>query len=1450
MSRKTLRTQKRNTKSRGNMSDIKQLLKEAKQELTNRDYEETIEISEKVLKLDPDNYFAHIFLGKALSSLPASNNVSSNRNLERATNHYVSAAKLVPDNLLAWKGLFLLFRTTEVVPDILSYDEYFDLCGQYADALLKQEQSQVELINDIKLLKKTHPDCQKAFYQHLKPGSLMAETIGRHLSTPQDALLNLIKILSNIETTEIGKTLSQNRLKLKASDPDYQIKLNSFSWEIIKNSEIDQLYNQLVNILADDQKRSEIENQWLEYRIKVLKSMPLDVKKDFFTKVKEMVEDMVLVNHQSLLAWQKYFEWTDYEDLDNMDAPLIIKYFKKFPKDPLAMILYSWLSSKLSKYDIKSLESANKPPEGHKKTEKETDIKDVDETNEDEVKDRVEDEVKDRVEDEVKDQDEEAKEDEEEDLDDIEIGLLEEEVVTVLTENIVKCKNNILAHRILCQYYLLTKEYEAALPYIKNGISLIAYNIKDLGVHLPLTKREFSLDLATVYTYVDAPKDHNAALKLYDNILSGDFSNIQAKMGKGIIFIERKNWKDAMTLLTQVHEQSPNNLEVLSELSWSKAHMGYMDEALAGLDTVIKGIKGMDLRSIDFRALNLWRQAKVYIMKHASINDAKQENVKCAFKLLIQSIKILDTFAPGFSTLGDIYCHYYKDHLRAFKCYFKAFDLDAGDYTAAKYITETYASKPNWQAASSIASRLIKGEKAKAELRSNNWPFRVVGIAHLEKQEESDSIEWFQSALRVDPNDVESWVGLGQAYHACGRIEASIKVFDKAIQLRPSHTFAQYFKAISLCDVGEYLESLDILEKVCQEAATEESFQIGLVEVLMRCSLDLYSQGFLLKSVSIAKDTIERIKIIISELKCENQQVWIYLSQVLRLFIWIESKVDTLPVESLVSIFENSQFSGSEEIDSVDNIKIDTLLDSTTDDNVSIACKFLILASKYSVSDQKFTDIAGTVRASYWYNIGISELTAFITLKEPQYRDAAIFAFKKSIQLQSNTSETWIGLGIATMDINFRVSQHCFIKATALEPKATNTWFNLAMLGLKKKDTEFAQQVLNKLQSLAPQDSSPWLGMALILEEQGDIIGSSKLFAHSFILSNGRSKAAQFMYAKNVLENHINNGDDERDIETVEKLTTASIALEQFFKKSPDNQFALQCALLTLERLHHYENANELANRLIGILEKKFEKTQDERELFNFAIIKGQFARIHLGLGNFELSIENADLSQGIISESSDEKSMKTKISNHICLGLSYFFLNDFDQTLNQFQELLSISKDSKHLVVLIAKVLYDVGESDTKEIALQELTEYIATSGADLLVTLTIAAMSILDDKREDLSIILEELKALPLSKQIIDKHKDAPYLIEEITKRLYRNDTGKQVWQRSAYFFPNNLKVWERLDKNIQRRIASNGQNKVTAEEMSKLYCESKNLRSIQRGMFLCPWNVTAVKALNECF
>ena len=47
------------------MSNIKELLKEAKIELAREDYEDAVTISKKVLKLDANNYFAYVFLGKS-----------------------------------------------------------------------------------------------------------------------------------------------------------------------------------------------------------------------------------------------------------------------------------------------------------------------------------------------------------------------------------------------------------------------------------------------------------------------------------------------------------------------------------------------------------------------------------------------------------------------------------------------------------------------------------------------------------------------------------------------------------------------------------------------------------------------------------------------------------------------------------------------------------------------------------------------------------------------------------------------------------------------------------------------------------------------------------------------------------------------------------------------------------------------------------------------------------------------------------------------------------------------------------------------------------------------------------------------------------------------------------------------------------------------------------------
>ncbi|SMN22861.1 similar to Saccharomyces cerevisiae YPR189W SKI3 Ski complex component and TPR protein, mediates 3'-5' RNA degradation by the cytoplasmic exosome [Maudiozyma saulgeensis] len=1426
------------------MSEIKQLLKEAKNELARGDYEEAIEISQKVLKLEKRNYFALVFLGKAYSSN------SEQFDLKKACEYYIRGVKIDKDLTLAWKGLFLLFNNhiADILPTILPYKEYFELCYDYMVVLQSQELSQVELLDSLKSLKilfKEKTAFLREFYSYFRPGTPAYETLGKNLITPVEALTGLIKIVKKEESEKISKIVSQQRMKMSANDPNYQFKINALAWEVYENSNLDNDYNQLVNLVDDDLERRSVESEWLEYRIKVLKSMPNDIKSEYFEKVSNMVSDMILVNHDSLVAWKYYFDWQDFQSLDDIDPKIVLQFFAKYPGEPLAIILYAWINSVFSAYDMKSLDkdmNQSKTKSDHHESERE-----------------------------ALENDENASEEENElnsllEVEEDSSGIMkEEDILLSFVDNIGKIKNSIMAYRIVSHYYLLNKEYIASLPYIKSGITLISYNQRDLGANLRNSKHELTIDIATCYTYVDAPKNHQSALSLFDKILSEDPHNVRSMIGKSIISIEKQDWKSAYDLLSEVVEQVPSNLEVQSQLAWCKAHLHEIDESLELFTTVINKIEGGDNRTMEFKSETLWRQAKTYLLRQEeSGSDTDLQHVQIAFKLLIQIIKnCSDTFAKSYSTLGDIYATYFKDTNRAFKCYYKAFELDSSDIVAAKFVTEVYCDSTDWESASEICGRLIKEENATNILRKVNWPYRVMGISFIEKQMAAESIEWFQSAIRVESQDTESWVGLGQAYLECGRVDASIKVFEKVLELDEKHVFGRYFYSKALSEIGEFENSIPILNGLCIEVQEQEAIRILLADQLVSYAYDLYDEGYLMKSSSVTIEAIESIKIAICNLGCFTQNVWVILSKAIYLFSLVESKIDDLPIENLVEIFQKTELKNTEDIDSVDNVNIDKLLSEENPDNVSITTQFLILSAKYAVSSTSFEQLAATVKSACWHNIGITELITFITLKESRFRDAAIVALKKAIHYQSNNIETWVALGLVTMDINYRVSQHCFIKAVALSPKDINIWFNLAILGLKNNDISFASEVISRTQSLEPQNSSPWLGLALIKETEGASKESHSLFTHSFVLSNGRSKISQLLYAKSVLDMRIGKGDDERDIDALEEFTAMIFGLEQYFKKNPNNPYAIQCALVALERLHNFKKAQHLCTRLMDILEKHFEISQDDTELFNFAILKSQIARIQIGAGEYEQAIENATLAENILYQSMetvspDATGFESLLSNHVCLGLAYFFLDDFNETLNQFQKLLELSKESRSLVSLLSKVLYDVGTDDSKTIALQELMEYTSSHNFDIMTTLLISAMTFIQNKEADLKIALNHLLGLSLYDLTQDRHKDIPYLIKEFMKKLQDNKRGERngklhvdyYSQRIAFLFPQNNESWATIDKKIQQRIAAEGQNKITAGQLSDLYYQKGNLRNIQKSVYLCPWNKEAIVSIKECF
>lgn len=1424
-------------------SEIKQLLKEAKKELSNGYYEDAIEIALKVLDIDTENYFALIFVGKSYDSLIDSKQVKDiETSYEKALKYYIKATTVQPTNLLAWKGLFQILLNQEklkhVVPNLLKFDELFALCDQYMDCLMTNEQPQIDVIDFLRSLKKTNQEdihFLLDFYNHYLPGQKPYEILGHHLMSPLDAMLQLVKLTKINEDKIVSSKISNERLKLSNNDPKYQQKINQVAWSIYESSKLSDYYNQLINLIDDDTERKKWEQEWLEYRIKILKSVTNNAdKQKVFQELKNTVEDMILVGTDSLLSWKYFFDWSDFDSINSIEPDLILNFFTKFPKEPLASILYVWLNSSFSQYDSKKLIN-----DFNEKLSKDSKNVSLATTNVANDNDQENDELNDMLEsDEIQNNNDQT--------------LSEEEISITLMDNINKIKNSALAYRIVSQYFILNKEYEVALPFIKSGISVVSLTMRDYGANLLNTKNDLTLALATGYTYVDAPKNHKYAISLYDKVLSENSQNIYAKLGKAIISIERKNWQDAHLLLLDVIREAPDNLEVMSQLAWCEAHLNYFDSSLKLLSEVVAKCEAFDTRMIQFKSENLWRQAKVYLMKFDNTEDEKDMDlVKTSFKILVDIIKYNpDGFAKSYSTLGDVYANYYKDKIRAYKCYYKAFELDFTDIVAARYITEIYTENGNWNAASQIAERLVKAEAVKSQLRTISWPYRVIGIAHLEKQEESESIEWFQSAIRINSSDVESWVGLGQAYYASGRIDASIKVFEKAIELDSFHSYAKYFNAISHSAIGEFSTAIEILQGIVEAEPSNVAFKSTLATTLVQYAYELYYQNFLQKSISVSTESINLFYELISNQNYFTQNMCISLSKALFLFILIESQVDLLPLENLLEIFQSIKSNSDKTLDSIDNVTLDNLLNGNTPDNVHITCIFLVLISKLALNINDFEQLSGTVRSSIWCNIGISELTVYTTLKEDKYRNAAVYAFKKSIKYQSNTVEAWIGLGMSTMDINYRVAQHSFIKALSYAPKNVNIWFNLAMLGLKNNDLDFASDVIRKIQSLEPQNSSPWLGMALVLEKKGNIGESSQMYAHSYSLSNGRSRLTQLLYAKSIISKRVGQGDDENDIDALEELNTVAAGLEQYFKKRPNDTFALECALTVLERLHNYRLANSLANKLTEIFERRFDETQNENELFNYGIIKAQLARIQLGFGEYTDAIDNSELSNGILVDFKSEKSQIAQLSNHICLGLANFFLGNFDQTIDHFQELLNDGKNIAGFVLLIAKVLFEVGTEDTQTIAIQELVQYIDENGFDLLVTLTITVIAILENDTGSMTTMLKKLKNLSLKDLEADKHKEVSKLIKEIADRLDPMRTHNIHTNRTAFFFPNSHESWHCVNKKVEQRLMTNGQNKVNVVDLSNAYCKLGNLRNIQRSIFLCPGNKNAVYALKGCF
>lgn len=1412
----------------GKMSTLKKCLKEAKSSIELNDPESALEAVEEALEFDSENYFAYIFQGKSYQLL---------RDNDKAIASFEKATSIEPDNLLGWKGYF------QAALSQTNYDLFFHVLTRIIEIQINQGIGIADTLKETgNYLRrneyKSNTDLHEKYLRSIIPGTELGDLVGTNLGKPEDNIKELIDLVRRKENDSISRTISKEKMRFpRVLTTEQKNYLNKVAWTIHTKSGLSSLYETFLNICNADDLRAQYQEEYLKYKYELLKVAP--EKSNLLDDIKDIMEGMVLVKTTSLFCWTLYWDWIDIQDFNQLEKDQIIFFLKHFQNEGLGMMLYAFLMSEISPFDkaaiVKELSNISKGSKA-----KEAKIDKIDEI-------RDENDIK--LLEEIQGS---------EDTDNFENMLPADEVLKLMLDGYQKCTNSVLANRIICRYYIYLREYDEGAEKCRQAIKLLADLQRTLGINLINSREDILCSLAIIYTYYEAPKNYSRALQLYDRILETNSTNVNAIVGKGLILIEKNEPIKAKKLLEEVLENHPTNNVALTEFGWCEIRLGNYSSGRNVLIQALNEIKGMDLNSRKTRATVHWRIAKSYILENKG-----SENINEAYDHLIKSLKDSQNHAPSYSLLGVLYKEYFNDYARSQKCFYKAFELDVSEIDAAKYLVEDLTAKNDWDIAEILCKRIVQSEISRRLLLSQSfedkdrsWPYRVLGCSALNKQDDAKAVEWFQTALRMAAMDKECWIGLGEAYYNCGRLDAASKVFRHSLDIADDSWVVKYMLGLITCEMGEFEGGLLYLEDALTERPEEECILGAIYESMIENANKLVAGGFFgraMESVTKAIGYISRA----TKINQSSQNMWMSLGNSLRIFLIIQGHTDVLPLKQLSDIFGNIDFSRStnqllKEANEIDEgitfEKAIKLIES--EENLEGVSLLVILAAKAAVNFLP-SKVGKLLISVVYYNLGLAYLECFNHIEKTIYRESAIKFFKKAIQLESGNAAFWIGLGNSYVSSNPQVAQHCFIKATSLESRDGDIWTNLAALYLRYGDSELAQQAFARAQSVAPQNPQPWLGNALAAQASGEGTKASNLFTHAYILSNGRSPLALLLYGLAIIDKRIlASGSDPRDIETAQEFSVANFAMTNFLKFSPNDEAGLKVALIIAERCKNYDSGIQIGVRLCSLLEKKYEKTESQVALSDYAKAKAQLARLYLGICDYEKALENAQMVMDILdSENEAPEYQACILSSRVIIGLAFFLNDQFDEALEQLQLILTDHNDSARLITLTAQILHAYGAEETKQAALDQLFSYIEQLGSSLIVVLTLGAIAIVDDLDDFFPAIRDELRNLSLTQLTKDAFRAVPKLLYEINSRLDSTNQD-QIWQRNAILFPLDYSIWKQLNNNMALAIASLRETKINAVDFSNSCIKIGELRQIQRGLIVYPASDVGRKALNGCF
>ncbi|KAL3482453.1 hypothetical protein BJX99DRAFT_217085 [Aspergillus californicus] len=1397
----------------------KSALKEVRTALDSKDFELAADKAKNLVKEQPKNYHANVFLGLANDKL---------NNYQEAERAYIAATRIKADDKPAWQGLIGLYEK-QGNQKLEQYREAALNLGQVFADLDDKHRCQDVVDKYVAYTRKngTRLQFKRALEIHLPTSPLYSFLEGR-IPNPAHTYLRLIEITEAEEREFINREIGERRTRLGARIDQVTLEVKR---EAFRRSELENLYRGIVNWSHDDQVRRTYEEKLLQRAYDTLTVLPANDKDTKREEVIQAARDMVIIKHPFELAWKIVLEWQDIEDFSQWDRVFLEDFLEFFPEDDLSKVLKGFLGSEISPFPTEPTKESTKPTGQDDKAENGN-------------------------------------------WENVEVAA--QDRLILMVEGLEMSSTSIVANRIMGELYLSLDEYESVVDVCRKGLQNVRDVVTRTGLNLQNTADSFNIALANSLIHYQSPRYHPEARGIFQDILQRHPTSTSCLLGIGLILKVDEDYPEAVNFLERALKRDPSNLKVRGELSWCRALTGDLSSGISGLQDVLSELQAAKSENRDFKGEIFYRIG--FCQWEIDPSPSVRKDRSGAYASFLASIQSSINHAPAYTSLGIYYADYKKDKTRARRCFHKAFELSPTEILAAERLARTFADQKDWDLVEAIAQRVVDSGKAKpapgSKRKGYSWPYAALGTVQTNKQQYPKSIVSFQAALRISPNDYHSWVGLGESYHNSGRYVAATKAFQHAQEMETTLSktdkeqiwFARYMLANVKRELGEYDDAIERYEEVLKFRPNELGVTIALLQTLTDNSWKSLELGLLNDCAELARKAITVAKSLATE-RVDIFNLWKGVGDACTIFSYVKSKANKLPMKEvqglLTTQLEPSALDILTDVDEVGQRYVSALKD---EEDVSVLADKGMYASILAYKRAIHVSLQDThAQAVSWYNLGWAEYRAYKCIrpsgekKQPRkFLKAAVRCFKKAIELEAGNSEFWNALGVVTTNLSPRVAQHAFVRSLHLHDRSAQVWTNLGTLYLMHNDIQLSNEAFTRAQSTDPDYSLAWIGQGLLALLFGDPREARGLFEHAFDISHSSSKLPKQQYTLTLFDHLVTDASASNE---VSQLIQPFFTLYQLTSQDPSDLPFVHLFSLLAERIGEYSDAESSLRSLCSHVEAEYEVSESAASLSRFAQANADTARVLLARQEYEEAAEKAETALMLSGEDDSDKFepelyKNLRLSAHLTAGLAHYYLRSMDRAIDMFRDALQEADNAPDVVCLLAQVLWAKGGEEERTVARQQLFECVANYPDHVGAVTLLGAIAFLDDDRDVIEAVESDLQHM-ITRDDIEIHERSRLVklltaislciaddsgIPEKTRRIgeaaaavMRAPYGPQGWMElssaSQEPYPAEMGV-----KTALRSVPP--RSNLDTTDLSTAYAQTGKASDALRAIMVAPW------------